>query len=233
MKSRFKELLQLLPLLGFFFVGNAFAELVFVTNIQVFGTGLGAVNTLVTVHDPGGPGNQNNIESGCINSDGSFSPCLGTVQGGDNTAINQVLSFDNDFNYAAVVNIAETGQDLTVTLTDLYLVFEGDNGTHTAFYTGPDIDLTQGTGTGLGGSGFTFALDDAEFAIVSALGDTVTVWGGVQFAEGTTNDGNDTVHVIQFEGETQVPEPSTLLLLLGSGLVSIGVMARRRARRQK
>jgi hypothetical protein len=216
-------LLLLLP------ASNAFADLVYDAGIAVSGTGLGAVNTLVTVHDPGGPGNQNGTESGCINPDGSYSPCLGGVEGGDNTATNQILTFGTNNNFAAVVNISETGQDLSVDLTGLYLTFTGDNGTYTAFYTGGPITLTSGTGTGLGQSGFAFRLTDDQYASVVALGGTVTVAGGVQFGNGTTNDGNDTVHVIQFEGSSQVPVPEpTTLLLLGSGLAVIAVVVRRK-----
>lgn len=220
-------------LLGLSTAGTAMADLVYDSNLQVTGTGLGAVNTLVTVHDPGGPGNQNGTESGCINQNGTFSPCLFGVEGGDNTAINQVLTFDTSYNFAAVVNISETGQDVTVTLTDLYLTFCSTTAAscYSAQYLGPDLDLTQGTGTGLGGSGFAFKLTALEYASVLALpGDFVTLSGGVQFANGSTNDGNDTLHVIQFVGERQVPEPSTLLLL-GVGLTVVFVLARWRLHR--
>ena len=221
---------------------SARADLVFVTDIQISGTGLGAVNTLVTVHDPGGPGNQNDTESGCINQDGSFSPCLTAtggatgVEGGDNTAINEVRTFDTNDSFAAVVNIAETGQDLTVTLTALYLTFcstTSPASCYTAEYLGPDKQLTQGgsEGTGLGNSGFTFALTAAEFASVVALpGDLVAVSGGLQFLNGSTNDGNDTLHVIEVTGPTVVPEPATLFLL-GSGLAGFGAWSRRRRSR--
>jgi hypothetical protein len=228
--------------------GIAVAELIYSTEITVFGTGLGAVNTLVTVHDPGGSGNQNGTESGCINQDGSFTSCLGAVEGGDNTAINNVLTFNTDNNFAAVVNIAEEGQDLSVTVTDLYLTFcDASDATdcHDAIYNGADLTVTQGTGTGLGGSGFTFILSDVEYALVQALGPIVTVSGGVQFLNGSTNDGNDTVHVIQFvpnpgpgpgnEGPgpgQQIPEPTTLILL-GSGLLLVRRATRRFGRLSK
>ena len=230
MKKLFITCAAALVVLGF--ANSALASLVFTTDVQISGTGLGAVDTLVTVHDPGGPGNQNGTESGCINQDGSFTNCTNGVEGGDNTAINQVLLLPNDVNFAAVVNISETGQDKTVTLTNLYLTFcAGAGNCYTATASGLPKDLTQGTG--LGNSGFVFALDAAQFAIVHALSGLngfVTVSGGLQFANGTTNDGNDTLFVIRIQGNTVVPEPATLTLF-GIGLSSAGFLTRRRMKK--
>jgi hypothetical protein len=218
---------------------SAHASLIFDTAIDITGTGLGAVNTLVTVHDPGGPGNNNGIEGGCILQSGATgsagSPCLGEVTENDNTAQNNTFTFDTTLNFVAVVNISETGADPEpqATLTGLYLQFcSTTNPTqcHLAQWTEEASKLlapSSGEGTGLGGSGFTFKLDDAQFAAVQALpGNFVTVAGGLQFASGSTNDGNDTLHVIRIEGDNVVtPEPTSLALF---GVAAAMSLVRRR-----
>jgi hypothetical protein len=212
--------------------GSASANLIFDSGVEVSGTGLGAVNTLVTVHDPGGPGNQNGTESGCIGRSGATdtTACLNGLEGGDNTAQNNTYLLSNIAgltkagDLAVVVNISETGQDLTVTLTDLYLqLFNATTGAPigTSFqYMGLDMNLTAGEGTGLGQSGFVFVLDAAQSAAATAACPVLSacyVGGGVQFGNGTTNDGSDTLHVIAVNGPvitpTAVPEPATLSLL--------------------
>lgn len=239
--------------------GNASANLILNSEIQITGTGLGAVNTLATVHDPGGPGNQNDTESGCVSWDSATGGtatnfnCLLGLEGGDNTAINNtfllsdIAGVTTAGELALVVNISETGQDVSVSLTDLYLSFyTASNGTllGTFSYVGPDLTLTQGSGTGLGGSGFVFTLDAAQQAQANALCPVLAdciAGGGVQFAQFSTNDGNDTLHLIGVEsdvvcppgstdplcGPQQVPEPG-ILWLLAISLLAFGVPALRR-----
>ena len=48
-----------------FATAPAFADLLYQTGVQQNGTGLGAVNTIVTVQDNGN-GQSNGIESGCV-----------------------------------------------------------------------------------------------------------------------------------------------------------------------
>lgn len=218
----------------------ASADLVLAPTIQVQGSGLGAVNTLVTVRDG------RTTESGCVSSTGGAAfnfACLNGLEGGDNLAINttrllSTISSTDASDLALVVNIAETGQDLTVTLTDLYLSLYNLSGLLVGNfqYTGPDLELTQGTGTGIGGSGFVFVLDAAQQALADAACPVLTncyAGGGFQFASGSTNNGPETLYIIAVTDGTpqppaSIPEPATLAL---AALGLLGTAATRRKRR--
>ena len=226
---------------SFAVANNASASLVFDSSIEITGTGLGAVNTIVTAHDP--PGDE--IESGCVGFDGTSdvvgsSACLGSLPGGDELAINQTIAigdiagFTSLGDLALVFNISETGQDVTVGLNDLFLAVYDEGGTlqYSAFLDGSLVDssYTQGTGTGIGGSGFAFRLDAAQAAaadLVAGVTDDWRIGGGFETTPETTNDGNETLHVIALEGPVTVPEPATLAIF-GVGLAGLGFASRRR-----
>jgi len=104
----------------------AFANLVYQTGAQQTGQGLGAVNTVVTVQDNGGP-QQNGTESGCATFDGGdpakpATNCLNGLEGGDNTAgnagtntyflsvLNTVAGLQSAGQLGFIVNVSEGGK---------------------------------------------------------------------------------------------------------------------------
>src|SRR5688572_15115282 len=117
MKMRKLRIFGTAALFTFGLAGTAHASLIFTTDIEITGTGLGAVNTLVTVHDSVTPNQQPPLptEGGCVLQSGAVGsagdPCLGEITEFDNTALNQTFTFDTTLNFAAVVNISETGND--------------------------------------------------------------------------------------------------------------------------
>jgi len=226
----------------------AFANLIYADGVQVTGTGLGAVQTVVTVQDNNlKGGTDNGTESGCVTYSGTLSnptyACAMGLQGKDNTAgsagnntylLNSITGLTDAGQLGLVVNVSEGAPANDATLTDLYLsLYNITLGTTKYFaYMGPDLILKDTDGVGVSGK-HTFILNDAQALAAKAfcpvLSDCV-VAGGVQFAFGTTEATPETVYIGAFEGggDTgggEVPEPASIALF-GAGLLALRGMRR-------
>jgi hypothetical protein len=222
----------------------AAADLIFNPAANTAGTGLGAVQTLVTLQDgsgkPGSLGN-NGLESGCVsyNPASPSSPtfgCLAGLQGGDNQAINKtyILSNVTDLaaagDLAAVVNIDEPGNDDQAVLTDLYLaLFNVGSPAAIATFSFMGGPMTLSETGGIGNSGFyRFTLDATQALQADLLCPVLAncvVGGGVQLLAGSTSGGPETMYLQS--SSNAVPEPPALSLL-ALGLLGLGFARRAR-----
>jgi len=219
------------------------ASLIFDSNVDASGSGLGAVATILTVHETGGGGD--GMESGCVAWNGAAdvvgnAVCQDGLAGGDeSTGSSQTLTRPiSEFlpelatlgDLALVVNITEPGQLDPIDLTKLYIEIFDAGGTQQFFASlAAPITLQAGTGTGLGSSGFVFRLDPAMTAAANlvnggVLDPTWRVGGGAEFED--FSGGNEAVQVLDI-GIGPVPEP-TSITLLGLGLLAMGVWRRKR-----
>jgi hypothetical protein len=214
------------------FSAGAHASLTLLGPIDEVGTGLGAVDTILTLQSPGNTTN----ETGSVAWNGSTD-----VVTGDTIAINQTLTFaDLNVQHASeiviVFNPVEPGNttDNSITLTDLRLNIFSPTGTALfssgqlagAPLTFPTTDL------GTGKAGFAFALDatQAAAAELAAFGVNFNSLNriGLQAVIDDATGGHET-----FFGLTApIPEPETYAMML-AGLGLMGFVARRREKSLK
>lgn len=212
----------------------AHADLMPLAPADFGGTGLGAVNTILTIRSPG----STSTESGSVAWDGSSDVISG----------NQVLTGNSqtgtrtfaDLGVASadalriVFNASEPGnQNNGITLTGLTFSAYAPSGS-VIFSTGLSAPISYAdTFTGAGNSGFVFALSAADSVSFAANVATAglsfgTLRAGLAASASDATGGNETFYMASSNAlVTAVPEPQTVALLL-AGLGFVGFVARRR-----
>ena len=196
------------------------------------GTGLGAVNTILTIQSPG----NSTSETGQVGLSGGTQFITGDAKAGASQT--QTRSFaDLAVTSAAalrvVFNALEPGQaNNGIDLSSLQLNVYNAAGTSTLFTANLDHPYSfSDTLTGAGNSGFVFRLTDSEAAELQAVFAPGARVGLAATANNATG-GFETFFVANTSTSvTPIPEPDTYALMLG-GLGAVGLLARRRRQRR-
>jgi len=228
-------------------VHNAGATLIFDHVQDLTGTGLGAVNTVLTLTSPenstdekGCVGRIGGCPGGVLNSTPSDTGRIigGTLGGneftGDSqtkTILGSTLSSNLASNLRIVFNPSEPGSatQQNITLNDLRVtIYNADGSVQFSSGTLPaTIPFADATG-GVGQAGFFFRLDATQAAAAGTIDATDRI--GLSTSISNAQGAPETFFVTSVGGGTgAIPEPGTLLLL-GSGLAGIAA-GRRWARR--
>ena len=228
----------------------AFGSIVYQDTVDLGGTGLGAVETILTQN------NNTGTSEGCIafvngaDRRGDQGGCsIGGLTGGDEQngqtqtqLLGAVDTIGDAYDIAIIFNAVEPqgqGQG-TITLDALNLILYGGNGmTFEASLAAGDVGRTFDAFAGTGNSGFRFVLDDMQAAMAQTFLETNgltidQVRIGLSAAVSNEQGGNETFFLASVDrtppqGGGEIPEPATLGLM-GGALVGLAAFRIRKTR---
>jgi len=156
---------------------NLSASLILVSPVELSGTGLGSVNTVLTLQSPG----SSTIETGCVGVAGGVTSTTGCgfadsdIQAQFGTPTLAQAGITDAASLRVVFNAAEPGSAPDIRLNNLVLTLYGNNGANTNFALNPTAGiLFPTTASGTGNSGYVFALTSTGLCnqITCPAGDT-------------------------------------------------------------
>lgn len=223
------------------------ADLVFGGIVTVGGTGLGTVNTVLTIQN-------NPTEAGCVGftsggdvtgtfTSSSQSGCTSGTDTDIKTGASQTqtrtladASVTSGSNFSILFNAVEPSGN-SISLDGLVATFyNATTGAvlFSAVYTGTNPLNFPSTQTGTGNTGAEFHLNSTEAAELQGFINTLGTGGirvGLGASAGNPNPaegGNETFFIFNSGAATVVPEPSTVVLTASGMLGLVGFVRRRR-----
>ncbi len=214
-----------------------FGSLIYVGQVDQVGTGLGAVNTLLTITSPG----NSSTETGCVGWNGTTTVTTSAIcptgfSGGDNLAINNTytrssLGLNNFDSIQLIFNASEPAGN-SITVDNLALTLYSSTGSLLASYTLAAPVAFASTATGTGKAGFGFQLDAAQASLANGFLNVAGLRIGGALNASDATGGLETVFIRSINNggvippnETTIPEPATYA---GVGVALIGLVLLRR-----
>ncbi len=191
---------------------NANASLEYLGQLDITGTGLGNVNTLLTIQSP----RNTTTETGSVSWNGSTSVTTGDTQAINNTLLLSGLGTSAS-NLLIVFNPSEPGNaaNNSITLNNLVATIYSPTG-DALWNSGTFSSITYPTtDNGTGTAGFLFGLDSTQSAEAQTFWDGANRLG-LSASASLATGGHETFFATTSQ-VSPVPEPSTYLMLF-SGL---------------